>query len=288
MIDLTSPTILKWAAVAIGGGSAGALTLAGLADERGLVRTALNEYRYELLKHSRALFLRWDVTALMLLQAAAIYASFALALAYRRVDLLVIAPVAAVAPKIVLAQLRRRRVAAIEAQTDTFILAFANALRSAASVGEAFRSLAPIVGEPLRSEVVLADKQMRLGATLEEALEAMARRIESRAFDTALAAVLVGQRVGGNLPEVLSTTGAAIRELHRLDRMSRAKTASARTQARAVAAAPVLFAYGADYLMPGYFSPLLESTSGKLVIVGVGVLWLFAIVLSRRILRVTI
>ena len=41
--------------------------------------------------------------------------------------------------------------------------------------------------EPLKSEIELATKQMRLGNTLEDALLEMARRIGSRVFDTALA-----------------------------------------------------------------------------------------------------
>ena len=108
---------------------------------------------------------------------------------------------------------------------------------------------------------------MRLGETLEEALLSMGRRISSRAFDTALTSIILGQRLGGNLPTTLASVGGAIRELHRLDRLSKAKLTSTRTQMWIIAAAPIVLSIIMESIQPGYFEPLTTSRWGLIAVI---------------------
>ena len=88
----------------------------------------------------------------------------------------------------------------------------------------ALQACVPILQNPTRQEIERVVKEMRVGNTLEQALVNMSARIGSRTIDSALSSVLIGLQVGGNLPVVLETTAATIREMNRLEGVVRTKT----------------------------------------------------------------
>ena len=108
------------------------------------------------------------------------------------------------------------------------------------------------------------------------------------AFDTALAAVLIGQRLGGNVPATLQSVGAAIRELHRLDRASKSRLSSMRSQLWIIAAAPFVFSYLMEEIMPGFFQPLATNQWGMIAVAAAVGCWVSALVLARKILAVSL
>jgi tight adherence protein B len=250
------------------------------------LRKLLALYVAGLARSLRALFVFTDPRAVVLGQLAAIYGVLALAIWARSAPLALLAGPLAAAPVVALhvAAARRRRSA--EEQVPAFVLALANALRSTPSVGDALRTVAPVIAEPLRSETVLALKETRLGRTSAEALEQMAKRVQSRALDTAVAAVVLGQQTGGNLPKTLESLAAALRELQRLDANLRAKTAGLRVQVWIVALAPVAFVAVLEKMQPHYFDAMLASTPGRVAAAIALVSWLAAIALARQILAV--
>jgi tight adherence protein B len=284
---VTTLASLKWSGIAVA--AAGTLVLAFLAarDPKSAMNRLRTRYGEWLRGRCHALFLRIDVRPIMALQALGLYGVAMLAIGTHEPTIALGVVVVLAAPAALLEHLRRRRVARIEGQSDTFVLALASALHATANIGDAFASLVDVVEEPLRSEIDLARKHVRVGSTLEEALVMMGQRIESRAFDTALSAVLLGQRVGGHLPTVLAQTGTAIRELQRLDRATQAKVAGARIQMWGIGTIPFVIIYAMDTLQPTYFAPLLSTTTGRVAIVVAIVTWLLALVLGRKILAVS-
>src|SRR4029078_11584582 len=89
----------------------------------------------------------------------------------------------------------------------------------------AFNSVVTVIDDPIRSEVDLALKEMKVGSTLDQALLHMASRVGSRQLHYALSSILIGRQVGGNLPKVLETTATTLREMKRLEGVVRTKTA---------------------------------------------------------------
>lgn len=183
---------------------------------------------------------------------------------------------------------RRQRITKIEEQLDGFILAIANALKATPSIGDAFISVQNLLSRPIRDEVELAVKEMRLGSTLDQALLLMASRIGSRQVDSALAAILIGRQVGGNLPKILETTALALREMQRLEGVVRTKTAEGRAQLYALAVFPIIMTYVLHRISPGYFDPLTENLLGYIVLSIAIALWIAALVAARKILNVDI
>jgi tight adherence protein B len=194
----------------------------------------------------------------------------------------------ALAPTVYLESERKKRVLLIENQLDSFLLALANALKATPSIGAAFGGILTVIDEPMKSEVDLALKEMKVGSTLDQALLHMASRVGSRQLDSALSSLLIGRQVGGNLPKVLETTATTLREMKRLEGVIRTKTADGRMQLWVIGAMPLVFIVGFGVMWPGYFDPLTMSLTGYAIIGFVAVAWVAALILARNVLAVDI
>jgi tight adherence protein B len=195
---------------------------------------------------------------------------------------------AALLPILQIESMRKKRLEALEKQLDGFLLALANALKAIPSVGAAFNSVIPILQSPMRDEVELATKEMKVGSSLDQALLHMAARISSRQVDSALSAVLIGRQVGGNLGRVLETTAASIREMARLDGVIRTKTAEGKMQLFVIALMPFVLVLGLGYSSPGYFDPLQHTVTGYIATATAGGCWVTALIWARKILSVDV
>ena len=196
--------------------------------------------------------------------------------------------VAVAAPILQIEQMRKKRVDALEQQLDSFMLALANALKAIPSIAAAFNSVVPILQSPIREEIELASKEMKVGSTLDQALLHMAARIGSRSVDSALSAILIGRQVGGNLAKVLETTAASIREMGRLDGVVRTKTAEGKMQLYVIGLLPFAMVLLLSVMSPGFFDPLTKTPAGYLLIIVAVSCWVTALLWARKILAVDI
>lgn len=283
---MSSAVLLEAAGLTLAGGGTAAAAYRALVDPRSSLRRSVGGYQSWLDQRLRSLFLPPRAVAIMIAQGFAGYVVCALGVATRTPQVLLALVVVALAPWAVLEIAHRRRIRRIEEQTDGFLVALANALKASPSIAESFASLTTVIAEPLRSEITLAVKQMHLGCTFEEALLMLGARVGSRTFDSALSTILIGQRIGGNVPATLESAGAALRELSRLDAMVRARTANGRIQMTVIAFAPIVFVVGFGTTDPHFFDPLAQSLVGKVMLVVAVVCWASAIALGRRFLRV--
>ncbi len=192
------------------------------------------------------------------------------------------------APAVWIERNRRERVILIEEQLDNFVLALANALKSTPSIGAAFNTVVTVIQDPIRQEVDLAIKEMKVGSTLDQSLLHMAARVGSRPLDSALSAILIGRQVGGNLPRVLETTALTLREMRRLEGVIRTKTAEGKMQLWVIAALPLALLIGLNQLWPGYFTPLQTTFVGYIITFMCASCWVSALVVARKVLAVDI
>lgn len=203
-------------------------------------------------------------------------------------DILIALGLAGGLPILVIERMRRKRVRKIEEQLDGFLLALSNALKATPSLGNAFHSVRTLVLPPLREEIVLATKEMRVGSTLDQALLLMAARIGSRQVDAALSALLIGRQAGGNLPRILETTSETLREMGRLDALVTAKLAEGKAQMGVLSVFPLVLVVLFTAVKPDYFEPLTESLSGWMVMAVAAGFWVASIVVARNIVSVDI
>jgi tight adherence protein B len=194
----------------------------------------------------------------------------------------------AVGPEAHLRSERQARVARLEAQVDGFVVALANSLKTVPSPAAALQATAAVLQQPTRQEIEHILKEMRVGSTLEQGLVAMSARVKSRWLDVAFSAVLIGLRVGGNLPVVLERTASTIREMNRLLGVVRTKTGEGRMQLWVLALFPIFIVFAFSAAQPGYFDPLQSSLVGQLAVGVAAILWIGSLLVARKVLAVDV
>lgn len=251
-------------------------------------RRALRRYRDYL--DARMKFLRMRIPGLRIaiLQLTGTVIVLVLALLDTNALPLIVIPIVALGPRIYLERLTAKRVTDLEAQTEPWLVAIANALKASPSLGEAIGSSVALIPAPMCQEVDLMIKEYGLGSSLDSALEQFAERIGSRTLSGAVLALKVARNSGGNLPAMLENAAAALRELARLEGVVRTKTAEGKAQAFVIGAIPAPMVLGIHCLDGHFFDPLMVTFAGHLVIGAAVVLWVLAILLALKILAVDI
>jgi tight adherence protein B len=280
------PSLLKWAGLAccVGALLSGAWLLIGTPEAPAM--RFLQRQIAALDQRMRRQLLAPQGQSIVIGQLAGAVVAVGIALASQDPRWLFLIPAIAVAPTLSLIRMQHKRMRLIESRIDGFTLSFANALRATPNIARALETVAVTIPSPLHEELELTLRELRVGSTLEQALGDLGVRIGSSQFDATMSALLIGRRVGGNVPEILNDTATSLREIVRLQSTLRAKTADGRVQALVLAAFPVVIALAFDLLMPGYFAPLTKSYAGSMVLAIAGGSWIAAVILSRKILMV--
>jgi tight adherence protein B len=185
-------------------------------------------------------------------------------------------------------RLRQKRVAMLEDQIDGFLTALANALKATPSVANSFMSIGLLLPSPIKEEVELCVKEMKVGSTLDQALLNWGGRIGSRQLDTALSAVLIGRQLGGDLPRILETTANTMREMLRLEGVVKSKTAEGKAQLWVLGLFPFIFAAVLSWMEEGFYDPLKKPIAGWAIAATAGVCWVVSLVWARKVLQVDI
>ena len=278
--------VLRWSSLGVIAFALFIGTWSMTADENGLPYRYWARYCASLERKMRSMFIFTPGRLIALSQMAIMFLLFSANLILEVPFWWAMCLFVAIVPSVYLEMERRKRVLKIEDQLDNFMLALANALKATPSIGAAFNSVVTVIDDPIRSEVDLALKEMKVGSTLDQALLHMASRVGSRQLDSALSSILIGRQVGGNLPKVLETTATTLREMKRLEGVIRTKTADGRMQLWVIGAMPLVFIVGFGVMWPGYFDPLTKSLTGYGIIAFVITAWVSALVLARKVLAV--
>lgn len=287
MSDL-SPHLFKWIGfvLVVVGMFVGTWSL--LADPQSLVLRYWGRYIANLERKLRSMFIWTPAKYVAYGQIAAVFGLMVFHLTIELPLWYVFVALVLAAPYVYIERMRRKRVEAIEDQLDGFLTALANALKSIPSISTAFVSIQPIMRAPLRDEVELAMKEMRVGSTLDQALLNMAGRVGSRQLDSALSAIVIGRQIGGNLPTILETTAETLREMSRLEGVVKTKTAEGKAQLWVLAVFPVLMIVALDSVSAGYFAPLSQSIAGYIISFFAGAFWLASLLVARKVLSVDV
>lgn len=283
---MTSTTGLGYAGAALVGFALFLGTWSQAADETSFCYRWYFRYVSYLERKLRAMFIFSPPQLIPVGQFAAAYLLTMLVVFAKMPEVTPLYLIIAAGPSLYIEKMRRERLAAIEEQLDTFILALANALKTTPSIGAALDSVVAVIDEPMRSEVDLAVKEMKVGSTLDQSLLHMAARVGSRQLDSSLSAVLIGRQVGGNLPKILETTAMTLREMRRLEGVIRTKTAEGRMQLWVIGFMPFVFMVVLNGFWPGYFDVLTKSFGGIVILVTVAGLWVSSLVTARKVLAV--
>jgi tight adherence protein B len=222
----------------------------------------------------------WQGVALPTLIGGAVFMSQPLVLA--------LAAAVVVLPPWLLIRHRLRHQQALNQGLDAFLTILADSLATVPNITEALSTVLDHVGQPIKNEVLSVLKEMRIGASLEDALSHMAQRVRLPGFDAAVGAALLGKRTGGDLPGIFRRIAATVREMARLEGVIRTKTAEGRCQAWVMGSVPPGLLFILEYVDPNWIAPLWRDPIGWALIGLAAVLEVAAIALIRKIMAVVI
>jgi tight adherence protein B len=161
----------------------------------------------------------------------------------------------------------RRKSAFAQQLPDTLQL-LSGSLAAGYSLPQAVDTVVRESSGPMAVELNRAIVEARLGVPIEDALETVARRMNSVDFAWVVMAIKIQRDVGGNLAEVLSNVAATMRERERLRRQVEVLSAEGRLSAIILGALPVVFALYLALTRPEYLAYLVTTPLGILMVVG--------------------
>jgi tight adherence protein B len=165
----------------------------------------------------------------------------------------------------VLRKLAHRRNQFAEQLPDA-LQVISSALRSGHSFIGALAVVVDSASEPMKSEMqrVVADEQ--LGIPVDTSLGVVAERMASRDLEQVGLVAQLQQDAGGNAAEVVDRVAETIRERFELRRLIKTLTAQGRMSRWIVTGIPILIVVLLQLINPHYLHPLLQSTTGKVVL----------------------
>lgn len=179
----------------------------------------------------------------------------------------------ALGPWLLLGVRRARRRRAFAAMLPETLQLMSGSMAAGLSLAQSVDTIVREGADPISTEFRRVLVETRLGVSLEDALDGVAERFESRDFAWVVMAVRIQRQIGGNLAELLDTVAATIREREYIRRQVSSLAAEGRLSAIVLAALPPMFLLYLLVANRDYVLPLFTDPRGVIMLAGAAV-WL--------------
>ncbi|MGN6378025.1 MAG: type II secretion system F family protein [Gaiellales bacterium] len=177
----------------------------------------------------------------------------------------------------------RRRMNAFEMQLPETLITLAASLKAGHAFNSALQSVVKEGAEPTSTELARVSSEIQLGMASEQALDAMAQRMNSTNFGFVVMAVNIQRTVGGSLADILDMVADTVRQRQQFTRKVKALTAQGRMSAYVLLAMPFLMALAIFALNQAYITILFDTTAGNVMIGGALVMMTIGGIVIQRI-----
>jgi tight adherence protein B len=222
----------------------------------------------------------------VLLAAAGFFVAYALSGSL--IGSLGLGAIGAFAPRVYLSRRQSQRVEGVGNQLVDMLALTSNALRSGWGFLQALEQVSAELPAPLAQEARQVLEEVSLGANPEDALLALQQRIPSYDLELIITAVVIQQKVGGNLAEMLDGIGHTIRERVKLLGEIRSITAESRMSLWVLGCLPIVLLVIISITSPAYIGPLLSDPRGRMILIGAAAMELAGVFVLRRLARIQV
>ncbi len=191
-------------------------------------------------------------------------------------------------PRFILRYLKVRRLNKFGTQLEDALNMINGALKAGFSINQALEEVAEQDIHPLSVEFRLLTQEIRLGVSLEQALDNMSRRLESDDFELVAVAISTARKTGGELTGTLSRVAALIRERVRINQKVMALTAMGRLQALMIGLMPFLLLLGMYKVSPHLIDAFFSTPVGIIAMVVVTLMDVAGFLWIRKITKVEV
>lgn len=175
---------------------------------------------------------------------------------------------------------RTRRRKAFNTNLPETLQLMSGALAAGLSLAQSVDTIVREGVEPVSSEFRRVLVETRLGIDLEDAMEGVAERFESKDFAWVVMAIKIQRQVGGNLAELLDNVAATMREREYMRRQVAALAAEGKLSAWVLGGLPPMFMLyllltNREYVIVMFTEPLgWAMLTGAAMLLGLGVFWM--------------
>jgi len=200
----------------------------------------------------------------------------------------IMALVGLLVPRILLSYYVRKRRRTFELQFVQGLDFLSSSMKAGLSFVQALESLVENSTPPLSQEFDLLLREYRIGIPLNEALQNLARRVESEELNLMVFSTIITRELGGDISEIFDHLADVIRSRHKV--MERVETLTAQGRMQAIVCGAIPFAlYGLLFVwQPDYIQPLFTSTVGKVAIYAVVLFQVLVILIVRKLVNIRI
>ena len=189
-------------------------------------------------------------------------------------------------PRFILRYLKVRRLNKFSTQLEDALNMISGALKAGFSINQALEEVAEQDIHPLSVEFRLLTQEIRLGVSIEQALDNMSRRLESEDFELVAVAISTARKTGGELTSTLSRVAGLIRERVRISQKVRALTAMGRLQAIMIGLMPYLLLLGMYHVSPTLINSFFSTPAGIIGLILVTIMDVAGFLWIRKITKI--
>lgn len=183
---------------------------------------------------------------------------------------------------------RRKRADAFEAGLPEAIDLLGRAIRAGHPLSAGLKMVADEAREPISGEFQRTFEEQRFGLPFDDAIIAMADRVNLVDVRILVTAILIQREVGGNLAEVLDNLASVIRARFTIRRQLRVYTAQGRFTGYTLAVLPIIVGFVIYMLNPPYMKLLFTHPMGKLMVALAAVMQVIGYLWIRKIVDIEI
>lgn len=156
-----------------------------------------------------------------------------------------------------------------------------NGIKAGQTIPQAMEMVGRDVKEPSKNEFQQMDYQLKLGDSLEYVMNGFRERVPSNDITIFVSTILIQQRVGGNLAEVLSTMAETLEERSRVHKEIRTVTAESRSIAYILIFMPFLMAMMMNLFIKGFLNVLFTPFGMILSTIFAGIVSIAFFIIKR-------
>ncbi|MEN6587879.1 MAG: type II secretion system F family protein [Sulfuricella sp.] len=194
----------------------------------------------------------------------------------------------AMLPRLLYGWMRKRRLQKFEEQLPDALMMISGGLRAGTGLSSALQQLVVEAQQPLAQEFSLMLREQRLGVTLEQSLNSLARRMPTQTTTLVVSAMRIANETGGGLAETLERTAHTIRSRLQMEGKIRALTAQGKLQAWVVGLLPLVLMAVLNKMEPDAMSMLWHTRMGWGTLVLIGFFEFMGIYVIRKIVAIDV
>jgi len=169
-------------------------------------------------------------------------------------------------PPVLVSISTKKRLDNFQGQLGEALLIISNTVRAGFTFERAMSSVAELLPDPIREELLQTGGEIQIGTPVEEAMDALAERMQNDDLRLVTSAVLIQKRVGGNLADILDNISGTIKDRIRIKRSIKTMTAQGRISAQVIGALPFVLVLIISVMTPGYMDSLFSTYLGRLLL----------------------